>query len=105
MLRSAMLVWEHVRGAGGRLPLPGVSAVTSLGLLRPQRPVLEVDPDLLTPKMQCEDLKRFYKCLGGVPSHPRRPRSCGRAARHPVGRSLRLLEAQAVEAPVQFALL
>ena len=103
VLCSALLAQERARAAAGELPVLRISFGKILELLlRPLWLTLELGRDVLSEEQKVQLTARFYAQARHFLSRPRRPRSCPRALRQPIGGWPRLLQNESVEAPIEF---
>lgn len=105
ILASALVAQERTSAAAGWVPILSVSFVKVLELLRPLWLVLAIAGDILSEKQQREITERFYLHMLLCQVQERRPRSCPRKVRQPVGKWPRLLNTQSWEGPLTFSIL
>jgi hypothetical protein len=104
LLVSALLATERARIAGGPRPVPRVSFVKVVELVRPLWLMLSVFDDLVTDRQKTQVVQRVYARMRRYVMPTHRPRSCLRAVRQPM-KWPRLLQPQSVEGPLHFTLL
>lgn len=103
VLISALLAQERARAAAGEIPVLRISFAKTLELLlRPLWLTLELGRDLFSEEQKIQLTERFYAQARHFLSRPKRPRSCPRAVRQPIGGWPRLLKNRSVEGPIQF---
>jgi hypothetical protein len=106
VLASALLARERARAAAGATPVLRVSFVKTLELMRPLWLTLALGGDLLSARQKQQLTDKFLEWAGRyVTRQRRRPRSCPRAVRQPVGGWPRLRRNQSWEGPVHFKVL
>jgi hypothetical protein len=105
IISSALLAQERARAAKGTAPVLRVSFGKLLDLLRPLWVVLSLGGDLLNDRQQRALTQRVLDEAAKCQTPKRRPRSCPREVRQPIGQWPRLKRNRYCDDPVQLVLL
>ena len=105
ILATALVARERVHAAKGVAPVLRVSFAKVLELLRPLWLFLAIGRGIISEKQQRKLIQRFYDYMLLQLVQQRKPRSCPRKVRQPVGKWPRLLKNESWEGPLTFSIL
>ncbi len=100
MLAAAVLARERDRAAAGKVPVLRVSFAKLLELMRPLWLVFALGSDLLQERQKQLLTEKFYEQARSCLTQKRRPRSCPRAVRQPIGGWPRLQRNEYTHGPI-----